>query len=111
MKKENLTPIQYKQKVIHLQAEVSKYRRRVKEFEENYHYHLLTELKGENEKLKEKNKTLEEQHLARLQENKKLVNKITKLEEEMKKYKRENFKLKEEITKLIKQREDLMGEV
>ncbi|ADU31136.1 hypothetical protein [Evansella cellulosilytica] len=60
MAKEKLTPVQVKQKVIYLQSELQKYRNKVKDYEENYHYKLLEELKVENDMLKKENRKLED---------------------------------------------------
>lgn len=109
MKKEKLTTLQYQQKVIHLQSEVSKYRQLVKNYEENYHYHLLNELKLENSTLSEKNNNLKKEMEKYQLENKKLFLQLTKLRDEIESYKLENSKLKEEISKLIKEREELKG--
>ncbi|UQX55878.1 hypothetical protein M5V91_09675 [Cytobacillus pseudoceanisediminis] len=41
------------QKVIYLTAEISKYKNKIKEYQENYHYSQLETLKNENQYLKE----------------------------------------------------------
>ena len=76
MKQEKLTTLQIKQKMIHLNSEVMKYQKRVKDYEENYHYQLLKELRMENESLIEKNAQSAENLKRVTEEKEKLENQV-----------------------------------
>ncbi len=52
--------IQLQQKIIYFKAELDKYKKQVKDYQENFHYALLEKLKEENENLKEENNQLAE---------------------------------------------------
>ena len=93
MTEQKLSNVQYQQKVIHLQSEVKKYQERIKDYEDNYHYQLLKELKG-------REKTLEEKANHLYKENKILANHLARVEEE-------NRKLKAEISKIVKEKQEM----
>ncbi|WP_156323855.1 hypothetical protein [Bacillus sp. JCM 19034] len=50
----NQSFIQLQQKLIYYKSELAKYRSKVEQYENNYHYAQLKELKEENEQLKTK---------------------------------------------------------
>ncbi|MFQ3545256.1 hypothetical protein Q7A53_14330 [Halobacillus rhizosphaerae] len=52
--------IQLQQRIIYFKAELDKYKKQVKDYQENFHYALLEKLKDENENLKEENNRLAE---------------------------------------------------
>ncbi|UTR11103.1 hypothetical protein MM300_01865 [Evansella sp. LMS18] len=74
MKQERMTTVQLKQKVIHLRSELHKYEKKIKDYEENYHYRLLEDLKQNNEELRQKNETAEEQMKKLTNEKERLLN-------------------------------------
>jgi len=46
-------PDMLKQQIIHYKAEISRYQKQLKEYQENYYYRLIDELRKENERLNE----------------------------------------------------------
>ncbi|SFJ75244.1 hypothetical protein SAMN04487936_10445 [Halobacillus dabanensis] len=88
------------QKIIHFKSELAKYKEKVKDYQENYHYALLEKLKKENAKLLEEQNALKKDRNVTSQE---LNKRIQGLEEQLAKA----VKLKEEQvheTKLWKEK-------
>ncbi|MFG6118356.1 MULTISPECIES: hypothetical protein [Thalassobacillus] len=72
MKKKTMTdPIQLQQMIIYYKAELAKYKEKVKDYQENYHYSLLT--------------TLKEQNIELLEENERVTNQLSQTKKEMNK--------------------------
>ncbi|GGC99523.1 hypothetical protein GCM10007216_32810 [Thalassobacillus devorans] len=62
MNKNNMgDPIQLQQKIIHFKAELAKYKEKVKDYQENYHYAQLDDLKEQNIQLLEDKAALDYQ--------------------------------------------------
>ncbi|MBU9713295.1 hypothetical protein [Evansella tamaricis] len=84
MKKGKLTSVQLEQKIIHLQSELSRHKKRILDYEENYHYRLLDELKQTNEKLSKRNQLLEGSYQSLHNEKNKLEGELNRLSENVK---------------------------
>lgn len=92
-----LTPVQLQQRVIFLQAEVAKYKEKVRNYQENYHYQLLDDLKTENKDLIKKNQLLAEQKEKADALKTKLEMELKEIREHAAKVIEENKALKEEV--------------
>ncbi|BAB06555.1 hypothetical protein P4637_10390 [Halalkalibacterium halodurans] len=95
---ERLTPVQLQQRVIHAEAELEKYRIRVKKYENDYYYGMIDELKQENEALSaqlSKYERLEELVTEMTKERERLRATIVELEEQL-----ENMQAREKVAEV-----------
>ncbi|MBU9723621.1 MULTISPECIES: hypothetical protein [Bacillaceae] len=96
-RKKSLTTTQLQQKVIHLQSELSKCRQKIADYQNNYHYQLLEELKEKNQVLESRNKLLERS--------------FKEVHEEKDRKEKENAELIEKLDEVNKMRDALNEEL
>lgn len=106
MSKVKLTPVQLQQKIIHLQSELGKYKKRVKDYQENYHYRLLDELREENMSLVEKNQLLQTSYKEIYEKNQQLEQENKQHQENLIALEDKNEKLVNELKEEIKSLKD-----
>ncbi|MBX0359338.1 hypothetical protein [Halobacillus sp. Nhm2S1] len=87
-------PIQLQQKLIYYRAELDKYKKKVKDYQDNYHYSQLEKLKVENEELQEK---IEQWNHEESVLNGELTRRIQGFEERVNRYEEQEEKYKTEI--------------
>ncbi|MDQ0255370.1 DNA-binding winged helix-turn-helix (wHTH) protein [Evansella vedderi] len=97
MQKIKLTPVQLQQKIIHLQSEIGKYKKQINDYQENYHYSLLEELREENKALVDKNELLETSYKEIYEKNQQLEQEINEIKTNLSKKEEQNQKLLEEL--------------
>jgi hypothetical protein len=99
----NLTRMQMEQIIIHLKSEVTKYKSKVQEYEDDYHYNQLKKLKTDNKRLKNDLKENEKRINILEDEKSSLRLKVVELEEEIKmsmaKYERMKISYEQESEK------------
>ncbi|MDG5789503.1 hypothetical protein QA612_18755 [Evansella sp. AB-P1] len=127
----NNVKLQMKQRIIHLKSELSRYKSKIRDYEENYHYKLLEELKVNNhdlqnnlkskqveldntkEKLIDKEKKVQQLtvNLNQLTEEKNrskvVLEEKIQLEKQLEQYKEEDDKRKKELSKYQEELNDL----
>lgn len=109
-----LDDVQLKQKIIHLQAELSRYKEIVKDYQTNYHYNKLDELAKEIEKFKNSmaekeeevkqikfdKKEVEEHVMLLVEKNREVDETYSELKERLEQLEKENSLLKVENEKI-----------
>lgn len=92
-------PAMLKQQIIHYKAEISRYEKLLKEYQDNYYYNLIDELRKENERLHDVVSEL--QAANKSQENEQIETQLhlirDKSIEQLKEMKAENDRLNKEI--------------
>ncbi|UCZ51938.1 hypothetical protein LGQ02_13870 [Bacillus shivajii] len=78
--KDKLSKVQLKQKIIHLQAESKRYLKKLNEYEANYHFYVLKELKNDKKQLEEEVKKLKKERDQANNEKDQLVNQLKSLQ-------------------------------
>ncbi|ARI78517.1 coiled-coil domain-containing protein [Halobacillus mangrovi] len=100
-------PIQLQQRVIYYKAELDKYKKKVQDYQDNYHYSQLEQLKNENQQLLKEREDEEEK--SRI-ENRDLTKRVEGLEQQVSVYEEQEARLKEELSALDKDYERLQLE-
>ncbi|MEW9501227.1 hypothetical protein [Jeotgalibacillus marinus] len=100
-------PIQLQQKVIHLNSELIKYKAKVKQYQENYHYSMIDSLQNKNNEL---SKEFEEVSKRFTQTNELLNKRSRDTKKQVQFLKEQLEELKEETSTYQKEKEDLVSE-
>lgn len=87
-------PVQLQQRVIYYKAELDKYKRKVQDYQENYHYALLEKLKNENEGLLKEKAEWETQNRV---EKAELSKRTNSLEKQISLYKDQIIQLNDQV--------------
>ncbi|WP_181898506.1 hypothetical protein, partial [Halobacillus trueperi] len=97
-------PIQLQQRLIYYRAELDKYKKKVQDYQDNYHYSQLEQLKMENAELKEELERWSDQESAVKGE---LSKRIQGFEEQVNRFEEREESLKKEVQDWQKQCEEL----
>ncbi|TLS37460.1 hypothetical protein [Pseudalkalibacillus caeni] len=104
-------PIQLQQKIIYFKAELAKYKEKVKDYQENFHYNQLENLKSENISLIEKQEELEEKLAEEKETNNNYKQKASELQTLTSRQEKELGKLKSLVTEIQKANQSYMKEL
>lgn len=108
-------PIQLQQRLIYYRAELDKYKKRVQDYQENYHYSQLEKLKIENAALREELEQWNNQEAAVKGELSKRIQgfeeQVARYEDQEEKFKNELQEWQKQSTELKTQKRDLLYKV
>ncbi|MBM7553623.1 hypothetical protein [Thalassobacillus pellis] len=115
MKKNTTTdPIQLQQKIIHFKSELAKYKEKVKDYQDNYHYSQLEQLKEQNNKLREEKEEAVNDIQALQQESdkrkKRFEDEVLTARQQQEALLQEKLDFQNKITRIEKLNQELVGQ-